>query len=194
MGASNPASSYLHQDEVMILSRPARNSYPQSQHDVDVFHQHSNTPTSSAISFEECPVSAPSLLSPRTLLPIGSVQRKIPGISVFDSKPYLKWGGPGSPNTVGNKWHHFCCSDSGCDRKFTSLYALRLHVESHKSEKRAPFQCTMGCSRMFSQRHDRLRHEVTWHGKQGFCQQRLALFLIFPMSWITLSLLDSLLA
>lgn len=194
MGASNPASSYLHQDEVMILSRPARNSYPQSQHDVDVFHQHSNTPTSSAISFEECPVSAPSLLSPRTLLPIGSVQRKIPGISVFDSKPYLKWGGPGSPNTVGNKWHHFCCSDSGCDREFTSLYALRLHVESHKSEKRAPFQCTMGCSRMFSRRHDRLRHEVTRHGKQGFCQQQSALFLIFPMSWITLSLLDSLLA
>ena len=194
MGASNPASSYLHQDEVMILSRPARNSYPQSQHDVYVFHQHSNTPTSSAISFEECPVSAPSLLSPRTLLPIGSVQRRIPGISVFDSKPYLKWGGPGSPNTVGNKWHHFCCSDSGCDREFTSLYALRLHVESHKSEKWAPFQCTMGCSRMFSQRHDRLRHEVTRHGKQGFCQQQLALFLIFPMSWITLSLLDSLLA
>lgn len=194
MGASNPASSYLHQDKVMILSRPTRNSYPQSQHDVNVFHQHSNTPTSSAISFEECPVSAPSLLSPRTLLPIGSVQRKIPGISVFDSKPYLKWGGPGSPNTVGNKWHHFCCSDSGCDCEFTSLYALRLHVESHKSEKRAPFQCTMGCSRMFSQRHDRLRHEVTRHGKQGFCQQQSALFLIFPMSWITLSLLDSLLA
>ena len=194
MGASNPVSSYLHQDEVMILSRPARNSYPQSQHDVDVFHQHSNTPTSSAISFEECPVSAPSLLSPRTLLPIGSVQRKIPGISVFDSKPYLKWGGPVSPNTVGNKWCHFCCSDSGCDCEFTSLYALRLHVESHKSEKRAPFQCTMGCSRMFSQRHDRLRHEVTRHGKQGFCQQWSALFLIFPMSWITLNLLDSLLA
>lgn len=169
MRASNPTTSpYLHQNDVMMLSRPARNSYPQFQHDVDAYRQHSNSPASSAVSFEERPGSAPSSSNQRTFLPTGSVQRKIPGISVFDSKPYPKRGSSGSVNTgkaADEKRRHFRCNDPDCDREFTSLYTLRLHMESHKSKERASFQCTMGCTSMFSRRHDRLRHEVTQHGR-----------------------------
>jgi hypothetical protein len=59
----------------------------------------------------------------------------------------------------------FRCTKPGCDRRFTSQYTLKVHTEAHKVKPRVSLPCTLGCSERFSRRHDRLRHEVTQHGK-----------------------------
>lgn len=63
--------------------------------------------------------------------------------------------------------HHrrFRCVKPGCGRRFTSQYTLKVHTEAHKAKPRVSLPCTLGCSERFSRRHDRLRHEVTQHGK-----------------------------
>ncbi|EPQ52007.1 hypothetical protein GLOTRDRAFT_95705 [Gloeophyllum trabeum ATCC 11539] len=58
------------------------------------------------------------------------------------------------------------CLHPGCTRKFTSEYTRRVHMEAHKPKVRKCVPCTMeGCKEVFSRRHDRLRHEVSQHGK-----------------------------
>ncbi|KAF9472722.1 hypothetical protein BDN70DRAFT_440644 [Pholiota conissans] len=59
----------------------------------------------------------------------------------------------------------FPCIIIGCDRRFTSQYTLKVHMEAHKPKPRTSFPCTLGCSERFSRQHDRLRHEVAKHGK-----------------------------
>ncbi|KAH6904856.1 hypothetical protein BKA70DRAFT_1373276 [Coprinopsis sp. MPI-PUGE-AT-0042] len=59
----------------------------------------------------------------------------------------------------------FPCHIIGCERKFTSQYTLKVHMEAHKPKPRVSFPCTEGCSERFSRQHDRLRHEVAKHGK-----------------------------
>lgn len=59
----------------------------------------------------------------------------------------------------------FPCIIIGCERRFTSQYTLKVHMEAHKPKPRASFPCTLGCSERFSRQHDRLRHEVAKHGK-----------------------------
>ncbi|EIN06377.1 hypothetical protein PUNSTDRAFT_145001, partial [Punctularia strigosozonata HHB-11173 SS5] len=51
----------------------------------------------------------------------------------------------------------FPCTHPGCDRSFTSEYTRRVHVEAHQPKQREVLPCTMGCSEIFSRRHDRLR-------------------------------------
>jgi hypothetical protein len=57
------------------------------------------------------------------------------------------------------------CLETGCNRCFTNEYTLKLHMRSHKAKPRVRLPCTSGCSECFSRSHDRLRHEVTQHGK-----------------------------
>jgi len=59
----------------------------------------------------------------------------------------------------------FPCHIIGCERKFTSQYTLKVHMEAHKPKPRVSYPCTEGCSERFSRQHDRLRHEVAKHGK-----------------------------
>ncbi|KAE9392760.1 hypothetical protein BT96DRAFT_262373 [Gymnopus androsaceus JB14] len=59
----------------------------------------------------------------------------------------------------------FPCLLAGCSRRFTSQYTLRVHMEAHKPKPKVYFPCTEGCSERFSRQHDRLRHEVSKHGK-----------------------------
>lgn len=59
----------------------------------------------------------------------------------------------------------FPCVIIGCERRFTSQYTLKVHMEAHKPKPRSSFPCTLGCSERFSRQHDRLRHEVAKHGK-----------------------------
>ena len=59
----------------------------------------------------------------------------------------------------------FPCLIIGCERRFTSQYTLKVHMEAHKPKPRSSFPCTLGCAEKFSRQHDRLRHEVAKHGK-----------------------------
>ncbi|KAG7085756.1 hypothetical protein E1B28_003299 [Marasmius oreades] len=59
----------------------------------------------------------------------------------------------------------FPCLLPGCERRFTSRYTLKVHMEAHKPKPKVTFPCTHGCSERFSRQHDRLRHEVAKHGK-----------------------------
>lgn len=59
----------------------------------------------------------------------------------------------------------FPCLIIGCERRFTSQYTLKVHMEAHKPKPRTSFPCTLGCNERFSRQHDRLRHEVAKHGK-----------------------------
>jgi hypothetical protein len=59
----------------------------------------------------------------------------------------------------------FPCVVIGCERRFTSQYTLKVHLEAHKPKPRSSFPCTLGCNERFSRQHDRLRHEVAKHGK-----------------------------
>ncbi|KIY43188.1 hypothetical protein FISHEDRAFT_68159 [Fistulina hepatica ATCC 64428] len=64
-----------------------------------------------------------------------------------------------------NERRRIPCLITGCNRRFTSQYTLKVHMEAHKPKPRASFPCTLGCSERFSRQHDRLRHEVAKHGK-----------------------------
>ncbi|KAH9475450.1 hypothetical protein JR316_0012561 [Psilocybe cubensis] len=64
-----------------------------------------------------------------------------------------------------NQRRRFPCVIIGCERRFTSQYTLKVHMEAHKPKPRSSFPCTLGCSERFSRQHDRLRHEVAKHGK-----------------------------
>ena len=59
----------------------------------------------------------------------------------------------------------FRCLHPQCTRRFTSQYTLKVHMDAHRAKPRVPLPCTLGCSERFSRRHDRLRHEVSQHGK-----------------------------
>ncbi|KAJ7850195.1 hypothetical protein B0H14DRAFT_2763999 [Mycena olivaceomarginata] len=53
---------------------------------------------------------------------------------------------PNSPSTRPK----LKCTEPACSRRFKSRYTLKVHLETHKSRP---------------ERHDRLRHEVTQHGR-----------------------------
>ncbi|KAJ7828531.1 hypothetical protein B0H13DRAFT_1917024 [Mycena leptocephala] len=56
------------------------------------------------------------------------------------------------------------CPKPSCSRKFTSKYALSMHRQKHIAKPPPCFPCS-GCAIQFSRRHDRLRHEVSQHGR-----------------------------
>ncbi|KIL60034.1 hypothetical protein M378DRAFT_955807 [Amanita muscaria Koide BX008] len=70
-----------------------------------------------------------------------------------------------SDNDPSDAKRRFPCLVEGCARRFTSQYTLRVHMEAHKPKPKVSFPCTLGCSERFSRQHDRLRHEVSKHGK-----------------------------
>ncbi|KAJ7504755.1 hypothetical protein B0H11DRAFT_1980651 [Mycena galericulata] len=59
---------------------------------------------------------------------------------------------------------NFPCPKASCSRTFPSQYALSMHVQKHIVKPPASFPCS-GCALEFSRRHDRLRHEVSQHGR-----------------------------
>ncbi|KAJ7080190.1 hypothetical protein B0H15DRAFT_997482 [Mycena belliarum] len=60
---------------------------------------------------------------------------------------------------------HLRCTHPGCGRHFTSNYTLSKHIKAHAPKSQKFFPCTLGCAMRFSRKHDRLRHEVTQHGR-----------------------------
>lgn len=68
-------------------------------------------------------------------------------------------------HTQTDSRRRFPCLIVGCERRFTSQYTLKVHMEAHKPKPRSSFPCTLGCAEKFSRQHDRLRHEVAKHGK-----------------------------
>lgn len=83
---------------------------------------------------------------------------------------------PGSPGRQGAKRRRYSCGITGCTRRFTSRYTLKIHQEAHRPKEKTLHRCTAGCMELFSRQHDRLRHEVAKHGKVcewvcGSCQR-----------------------
>ncbi|KAJ7705033.1 hypothetical protein B0H17DRAFT_1039121 [Mycena rosella] len=74
---------------------------------------------------------------------------------------------PASPRDPSRSRTHgiYHCPEPGCQRNFKSQYTLSKHVQAHRPKTQSPFPCTMGCALEFSRKHDRLRHEVTQHGR-----------------------------
>ncbi|KAJ7699549.1 hypothetical protein B0H17DRAFT_1129164 [Mycena rosella] len=81
---------------------------------------------------------------------------------------------PRGPSRSSRPHSIYHCPEPECQRNFKSRYTLSKHVQAHRRKTRSPFPCTMGCAREFSRKHDRLRHEVTQHGRVcatcGACQ------------------------
>jgi len=44
-------------------------------------------------------------------------------------------------------------------------YSLPRRITAHESKSEKLFPCTLGCTMRFSRKHDRLRHEVSQHGR-----------------------------
>ncbi|PPQ67618.1 hypothetical protein CVT26_006828 [Gymnopilus dilepis] len=91
-------------------------------------------------------------------------------LEVVETKPVIprsREPSPANPEIVDpqQQRRRFPCVIIGCERRFTSQYTLKVHMEAHKPKPRSSFPCTMGCSERFSRQHDRLRHEVAKHGK-----------------------------
>ena len=64
------------------------------------------------------------------------------------------------------KPRRYRCPKPNCNRKFMNQYTLEVHTKSHNTKLlRTSYPCEMGCKEHFSRRHDRLRHEVTQHGR-----------------------------
>ena len=59
-------------------------------------------------------------------------------------------------------------SNDGYFRPPKNHHPKQLHTipKTHAAKSRKTFSCTMGCSESFTRHHDRLRHEVSQHGKQ----------------------------
>jgi len=71
-----------------------------------------------------------------------------------------------SPNVKKARRRRVACLHPGCDRRFISSHTQRTHMRTHEAKARRHFRCTMGCSEVFSRQHDRMRHEVTKHGRE----------------------------
>ncbi|TFK46754.1 hypothetical protein OE88DRAFT_1739098 [Heliocybe sulcata] len=89
-------------------------------------------------------------------------------IASFNCPPPSPEGPSGETTQMGKtqRIRRHPCLHPGCTRKFTSEYTRRVHMEAHKPKVRKCVPCTIdGCKEVFSRRHDRLRHEVSQHGK-----------------------------
>ncbi|KAF8887019.1 hypothetical protein CPB84DRAFT_1826959 [Gymnopilus junonius] len=91
-------------------------------------------------------------------------------LEVVETKPVIAKSRDSSPARSElvdpqQQRRRFPCVIIGCERRFTSQYTLKVHMEAHKPKPRSSFPCTLGCSERFSRQHDRLRHEVAKHGK-----------------------------
>ncbi|KAJ7780308.1 hypothetical protein DFH07DRAFT_765588 [Mycena maculata] len=82
------------------------------------------------------------------------------------SSPTSHESSPPSPSvSSASPRPKFECPEPQCKRMFKHPHTLKVHLKTHKSKPRRVFQCTGGCAAFFSRQHDRLRHEVTQHGR-----------------------------
>ncbi|KAJ7696710.1 hypothetical protein B0H17DRAFT_1052787 [Mycena rosella] len=72
---------------------------------------------------------------------------------------------PRGPSCSSRTHGIYHCPEPECQRTFKSQYTLSKHVQAHRPKTQSSFPCTMGCALEFSRKHDRLRHEVTQHGR-----------------------------
>ncbi|EIW74604.1 hypothetical protein CONPUDRAFT_140410 [Coniophora puteana RWD-64-598 SS2] len=80
--------------------------------------------------------------------------------------PTLEKQSTGAEQAVSRKRpRRFPCLDPSCPRRFASKYTLNLHMTTHRQSPRVRYPCEMGCAETFSRQHDRLRHEVSKHGR-----------------------------
>ncbi|KAJ7458857.1 hypothetical protein FB451DRAFT_1272684 [Mycena latifolia] len=86
-----------------------------------------------------------------------------PDLTSVSSEPSAS----GSPamRPRGARSRNLRCPEISCARHFTSKYTLSKHITTHEPKSQKFFPCTMGCTMRFSRKHDRLRHEVTQHGR-----------------------------
>ena len=108
-----------------------------------------------------CP--SPATSSPQTERDrTESVLQELDHLSVSSSPS------PDSPqsSSVQRRWRRVACLHPGCDRQFVSAHTRRIHMRTHEPKARQYFPCTMGCTEAFSRQHDRMRHEVTKHGRE----------------------------
>lgn len=74
--------------------------------------------------------------------------------------------GHAEPAKPERRQRRYRCLETGCDRRFTSEYTRAVHMNGvHTAKPRKMLACSMGCGELFGRSHDRLRHEVTQHGK-----------------------------
>lgn len=75
---------------------------------------------------------------------------------------------PNSPRT-SNKYdaaRPIRCPFEGCESTFRNAYTCRMHATTHEPKEKKQFVCPVeDCRETFTRKHDRLRHEVSQHGK-----------------------------
>ncbi|KAF8193806.1 hypothetical protein BJ912DRAFT_901644 [Pholiota molesta] len=120
----------------------------------------------SSSTWQTLPVNTPSSRSSMSHSPSASCS-SLDGVEIKTSPS--RDGSPmrAAPEVVDPQAsrRRFPCIIIGCERRFTSQYTLKVHMEAHKPKPRSSFPCTLGCAERFSRQHDRLRHEVAKHGK-----------------------------
>ncbi|KAF8634332.1 hypothetical protein AX15_000989 [Amanita polypyramis BW_CC] len=116
-------------------------------------------PTSIHPSRSAPPSCSSSPLAPGTSTDYLDVPTRMDGSTSREHSPAK------SDNDPGDARRRLPCLMEGCSRRFTNQYTLRVHMDAHKPKPKQTFPCTLGCSEKFSRQHDRLRHEVSKHGK-----------------------------
>ncbi|KAF8957842.1 hypothetical protein BDZ97DRAFT_79063 [Flammula alnicola] len=116
------------------------------------------------------PSTSMSLSTPdsRTTLPNESspAENNLPDLDESSATSSPSPDTPAQLSTVQQRWRRVACLHPGCDRQFVSAHTRRIHMRTHEPKARQYFPCTMGCSEAFSRQHDRMRHEVTKHGRE----------------------------
>ncbi|KAJ6518475.1 hypothetical protein DFH09DRAFT_1098427 [Mycena vulgaris] len=69
-----------------------------------------------------------------------------------------------SPSPSGS-WASLQSPGVSCTRHYNRTHEPSKDVKPRQHKSPKCFPCTMGCTMSFSRKHDRLRHEVTQHGR-----------------------------
>ncbi len=85
---------------------------------------------------------------------------------------------PSSQDNASSRRRHPCLIP-GCQRRFTSQYTLKVHMQAHKPKPRVSFVCTLGCGERFSRqtRSAQTRSGEAQQGLRVFVRSMWAVFL-----------------